>query len=144
MLEICLYNAVLTGMSLDGKAFTYVNQLASSEKDRSERFEWFECACCPPNVTRTLGFLGGYVWSPVVEERRATVNVHLYTSATLRLDVSGSTVEISQSTDWPWDGNVAFNVTSPDESVEVDLRLRIPGWASSYEANRSLSSSQEY
>ncbi|KAL1986655.1 hypothetical protein VTN96DRAFT_6033 [Rasamsonia emersonii] len=138
MLELCLYNAVLTGMSLDGKAFTYVNQLASSEKDRSERFEWFECACCPPNVTRTLGFLGGYVWSPVIEERRATVNVHLYTSATLRLDVSGSTVEISQSTDWPWDGNVAFNVTSPDESVEVDLRLRIPGWASSYEITPQL------
>jgi uncharacterized protein len=97
-------------MSSDGKAFTYVNQLASSDSDLSERYEWFDCACCPPNVTRTLGCLGGYVWtfSTDAEKCSATVNIHLYTAATLRVEVGRSMVTIVQTTDWPWDGNVSF------------------------------------
>ncbi|KAM0327100.1 hypothetical protein ACHAQA_006227 [Verticillium albo-atrum] len=35
IMELCLYNTVMTAMSLNGKAFTYVNQLASSEADKS-------------------------------------------------------------------------------------------------------------
>lgn len=139
-MELCLYNAVLTGMSLDGKAFTYVNQLASSDEDPSERHEWFECACCPPNVTRTLGFLGGYVWSSVIEESeksaKAIVNVHLYTSATLDLKTKSRKIQITQKTNWPWNGDVDFEISAEESGtesnveLELELRLRIPGWAS--------------
>lgn len=31
VMELCLYNNVMTAMSLDGNAFTYVNHLASSD-----------------------------------------------------------------------------------------------------------------
>ncbi|PVH68234.1 glycoside hydrolase family 127 protein [Cadophora sp. DSE1049] len=55
IMESCLYNSVMTSMSLDGKEFTYVNQLASSGQDKSAREEWFDCACCPPNLTRLFG-----------------------------------------------------------------------------------------
>jgi DUF1680 family protein len=137
ILELCLYNAVLTGMSLDGKGFTYVNQLASSETDLSRRYEWFECACCPPNVTRTLGCLGGYLWSYKVnnETQKATVNVHLYTSATLRFEVADSRIEITQKTQWPWNGDVTFSVNIDGPPVNLELRLRIPGWASTWEVS---------
>ncbi|EFX02541.1 duf1680 domain containing protein [Grosmannia clavigera kw1407] len=84
IMELCLYNAVLTAMSLDGKSFTYINQLSSSDTNKSERYSWFECACCPPNLMRLFGSLGGYLWDynsgPGSE---LFVNVHLYTSATL-------------------------------------------------------------
>lgn len=46
-MELCLYNAMLSGMGSDGTSFTYTNHLASSEADLSKREEWFECACCP-------------------------------------------------------------------------------------------------
>ena len=132
-----MYNAVLTGMSLDGKAFTYVNQLASSDQDLSERYEWFECACCPPNVTRTLGFLGGYFWSHITGEQSAVVNVHMYTSTALRFKVSKSTVTVTQKTDWPWNGDVEFETHTDGPPVDLELRLRIPGWATSWEVSRS-------
>ncbi|KAJ5563868.1 Six-hairpin glycosidase [Penicillium frequentans] len=137
IMELCLYNAVLTGMSLDGKAFTYVNQLASSDQDISERHEWFECACCPPNVTRTLGFLGGYLWSHTIKDQTAVVNVHLYSSATLSLKVSSSTVNITQKTDWPWNGDVDFDVHTDGPPVGLELQLRIPGWAASWKVTPS-------
>lgn len=120
-------------MSLDGQAFTYVNQLASSDQDLSQRHKWFECACCPPNVTRTLGFLGGYIWSYTKKEKCAVVNVHLYTSATLKFEVSGTAIEISQQTSWPWTGDVHFDIRTNGPPIELQLRLRIPGWTKSWE-----------
>ena len=141
ILELCLYNAVLTGISLDGRAFTYVNQLASSDEDLSRREEWFECACCPPNVTRLLGTLGGYVWTHSEKApSKVQINVHLYTSATLTFEASGHQVRLTQKTEWPWSGEIEFE-SEADESVETLLRLRIPQWAESWSIKPSMPSS---
>lgn len=122
---------MLTGMSVDGKAFTYVNQMATSAQDSSnKREEWFECACCPPNVARVLGHIGGYLWTPQTEpDKSATVNVHLYAAATLEyvLDGGQGTVKLTQRTNYPWEGTVEFEVENPSE-VELDINLRIPAW----------------
>ncbi|KAM0187279.1 hypothetical protein ACHAPI_011192 [Fusarium lateritium] len=129
IIELCLYNNVMTSMSLDGKAFTYVNQLGSSESDKSVREEWFWCACCPPNVTRLYGSLGGYLWDfGETSENEAFINVHLYTKAELKFEVKAGEVTLQQDSDWPWDGLVKFRLTSPD-SVKTTIRLRIPGWS---------------
>lgn len=129
-MDLCLYNNIMTAMSLDGKAFTYVNQLGSSEADKSSREEWFWCACCPPNYSRLFGSLGGYLWDHGVDAETAYINVHLYTSATLSFSTPTGTVSLQQRSDWPWDGAVSFTLTSTSESaVTVTLRLRIPAWA---------------
>ncbi|KAF4334153.1 DUF1680 domain protein [Fusarium beomiforme] len=129
VMELCLYNNVMTAMSLDGKAFTYVNQLGSSESDKSVREEWFWCACCPPNVTRLYGSLGGYLWDFGEEsENDLFVNVHLYTKAELKFEVGAGEVTLQQDSDWPWDGYVKFRLTSP-ALVKTTIRLRIPGWS---------------
>ena len=59
--ERSLYNGVLAGVSLDGKRFFYVNPLES--QGHHHRSPWFGCACCPPNVARTLASLGGYAYA---------------------------------------------------------------------------------
>lgn len=123
---------MLTGMSVDGKAFTYVNQLATSEQDASnKREEWFECACCPPNVARALGHIGGYLWSPRTNsEGSATLNVHLYASASLDYTLEGTEkkIKLSQTTNYPWEGSVEFALENTS-GAEVDLNIRIPAWA---------------
>ncbi|KAH6681843.1 hypothetical protein B0J14DRAFT_224407 [Halenospora varia] len=141
IMELCFYNSVMTGMSADGKAFTYVNQLASSDTDLSKRAEWFTCACCPPNVTRLLGYIGGYLWTHQVEKKLVQVNVHMYSSATLTIPVESSTVEIEQKSNWPWDGEIEFAVHSPAE-VPVTLKLRIPSWATSWQLSPDIPESQ--
>ena len=37
-------------------------------------------------------------------------------------------MEITQKTDYPWNGNIQLTVT-PDQSSEFALCLRVPGWA---------------
>lgn len=132
VLERAMYNAMLTGMSVDGKAFTYANQLATSEEDASnKREEWFECACCPPNVARVLGHIGGYLWTARTNsEQSATINVHLYASALLDYTLEGTKneVKLRQTTNYPWEGSIEFELENT-AVVEVDINIRIPAWA---------------
>lgn len=137
-MELCFYNAVLTGMSANGKQFTYVNQLASTDTDLSKRAKWFTCACCPPNVARLLGYIGGYLWSHKVDEKSKAVevDVHLYSSATLKIPVGDTIVELEQKSNWPWDGKISFCLRNASE-VATTIKLRIPGWAADWEVRHS-------
>ncbi|RDW89779.1 hypothetical protein BP6252_01811 [Coleophoma cylindrospora] len=132
IMELALYNTVLGGMSQNGKEFLYENHLASCAERPSKREHWFDCACCPPNITRTFGMLGGYLWSSNVKGKDVAINVHLYNSATLSLDVDGTPVTLQQETDWPWKSSVSFTLdTTP--SLNVTIRLRIPSWVQASE-----------
>ena len=129
-MELCLYNAVLTAMSHNGKSFTYHNQLASSEDDLDKRCDWFTVACCPPNIMRLFGSIGGYVWSCDEEAlQKDGVAVHLYVSGTLTLPGKYSKTSISQTTQWPWDDKIDFAITGEDR---FSIDLRIPSWATGF------------
>jgi uncharacterized protein len=135
IMELALYNTVLGGMSQNGKEFLYENHLASCPKRPMKREDWFDCACCPPNVTRTFGMLGGYLWSSNVNEQEVEIDVHLYNSAVLSFNVAGGTVSLKQDTNWPWDNSVMFTLEAP-ASLDVTIKLRIPSWAKPFEDGR--------
>ncbi|KAK7418320.1 hypothetical protein QQZ08_011307 [Neonectria magnoliae] len=128
IMELCLYNNIMTSMSLDGKTFTYANQLASSDTDKSERHEWFWCACCPPNVSRLFGSLGGYLWDYGFEGESAFINVHLYAGAKVSFAANGTPITLEQKSNWPWEGNVMFTLSSPSP-LQMTIRLRLPAWS---------------
>lgn len=141
IMDLCLYNNVMTAMSLDGKAFTYVNQLGSSEADKSGREDWFWCACCPPNYSRLFGSLGGYLWHFGQQDKGAYIDVHLYTSAKVAFAADEGPIELEQSSNWPWDGTISFTLTNPNQ-IPTTIRLRIPAWANStFTLNPPFSSS---
>jgi DUF1680 family protein len=48
--------------------------------------------------------------------------------------IGNSIVELEQKSDWPWDGRIDWSVTALP-SIDVTLRLRIPGWASGWEVS---------
>ncbi|KAK4626203.1 Non-reducing end beta-L-arabinofuranosidase [Fulvia fulva] len=141
VMELCLYNAVLTAMSHDGKGFTYVNQLASSDTDLSKREDWFTVACCPPNMLRVLGSIGGYIWNlQQNDDARPVVTVNLYISSTLETEITGQPLRITQKTDYPWDGTVDFDVGSSVPGLE--LRVRSPAYASSHDISPACPGAQ--
>jgi DUF1680 family protein len=137
-MELCLYNSVLTAMSFNGTAFTYVNQLASSNQDLSKREEWFTCACCPPNILRLLGQIGGYASTFTRDEIKgsAQINVHLFVSSTLSFAIDDSTVQLTQETNWPWSGDISFKLQT--SSKKINLNIRIPGWAQGWTVGSNL------
>ena len=67
LIERTLYNGVISGLSLDGDRYVYANPLQIREGHLHQgnqqdyaRQPWFSCACCPPNVMRTLASLEHY------------------------------------------------------------------------------------
>ncbi len=123
--ERVLYNSsITTGMSVDGRAFTYVNQLASSAEEPCERFDWFECACCPPNVMRTFGCLQGYFFGSL-SSRTSDLAIHQIFAG--RIDYLGNKVHMR--TNYPHDGQVNIRVEAISPSATI--WLRVPGWARS-------------
>lgn len=124
IMERAMYNGVLSGVSLDGKRFFYVNPLASDGKHH--RKPYYDCACCPTNVVRFLPALPGCLYA-VSNDRKAAIYVNLYAASEADVPLSGGKVRLAQQTKYPWDGKVLLNV-SPDQPATFALNLRIPDW----------------
>lgn len=134
VMERALFNGVLSGMSLDGKKYFYVNPLevwpdaAQHRHDMSsvktERQGWFGCACCPPNIARLLASFQRYLYS----YDDSGICVHLYANSTATWTSKGSALVLEQNSNYPWDGRIHMTVTS-DDPVFSSVRLRIPGWS---------------
>ena len=120
--ERVLYNGLLSGVSLGGDRFFYQNPLESA--GGYSRSPWFEVACCPPNMTRFLPSLPGYVYAM----RDEVIFVNLFIAGTGKIPVPGRPVILTQETRYPWDGAVKLTL-SLEAPGPFDLALRIPGWA---------------
>ncbi len=122
VMELALYNGVLSGIAIAGDKFCYQNPLASKGSQRSS---WIGLACCPANLTRILPQVGGLAYAR--GKRTAYVNLYVAGEAAFKLD-DEVTVKLTQQTDYPWNGRVRLTVT-PNAASEFALCLRIPGWA---------------
>ncbi len=129
VMERTLYNGLLSGISLSGDLFFYPNPLESDGKFKFNqgalsRKPWFDCACCPGNLARFLPSLPGYIYA--VKDQ--TLYVNLFTESEGKAIIAENSVNISQKTNYPWDGNIQIYL-EPKKDAEFYVNVRIPGWA---------------
>ncbi|MDR0536573.1 MAG: glycoside hydrolase family 127 protein [Tannerellaceae bacterium] len=122
VLERALYNGVMSGVSLGGDRFFYDNVLAS--EGRESRQAWFGCACCPGNITRFVASVPKYMYA--TQGRNLFVN--LYIASRSNIDINGTKLELTQTTNYPWDGNISLTLR-PETPATFTLKLRLPSWA---------------
>ena len=116
--EETMYNALLGSVDLAGRNFYYQNPLDTS----AARYPWHVCPCCVGNIPRTLLMVPTWTYA----KDRNGINANLFIGSTIQVgEVAGTTVEMVQKTDYPWDGKVAMTV-NPAEPREFELRIRIP------------------
>jgi len=123
LVETLLYNALLSGIALDGKTFFYVNPLESLGNHHRKSF--YGCACCPTNVVRFLPLLGQYLYATAREDN--ALYVLQYVAGTASVHVGEMDVVVEQRTNYPWEEVVEIRV-SPPSPVAFDLCLRVPSW----------------
>jgi DUF1680 family protein len=126
VLELALYNGALSGLSRDGEHYFYANPLESNGS--AERWEWHTCPCCTMNVSRLVASVGGYFLSTAPDG----IAFHLYGGISAAREVAGTSVEIREQSNYPWSGDIAINI-DPAKPTAFDVKLRIPGWAKSFE-----------
>ena len=121
VLERTLYNGLISGVSLDGGGFFYPNPLESM--GQHQRQPWFGCACCPSNICRFIPSVPGYVYA--VKGKDVYVNLFIANNATLK--VNGKKVTLSQTTSYPWNGDITLAVDR-NSAGQFAMKIRIPGW----------------
>ncbi|MGI3781991.1 MAG: glycoside hydrolase family 127 protein, partial [Janthinobacterium lividum] len=129
LMERTLYNGFLAGVSLDGQRYIYANPLqvrdghmaGGNDRDYARK-PWFKCACCPPNVMRTLASLEHYI----VLGGQTGLTLHQFVTGTFSASVGPDEATISVVTDYPWDGQVRVRVESSPGGW--GLTVRVPHW----------------
>lgn len=126
VLERSLYNGVLSGISLNGDLFFYVNPLESEGDHHRKR--WYGTACCPSNVARFIPSLGNYIYLIGQDE----LIVNLFIGNKTNIQIEETKINIVQQTNYPWDGKVQLLI-NPENAVKFNLKIRIPEWCKSFQ-----------
>lgn len=136
VIEQALYNGIISGVSLGGTEFFYVNPLEVSpeacEKDhlkrhvKPQRRKWFSCACCPPNFARLAASLGSYAYSQSPD----TFFINLF-AGEINTEIGEAGVRLIVQTDYPWKDTVKVTLEA-DKPACFSLAVRIPAWCSAH------------
>ncbi|SNR45938.1 hypothetical protein SAMN04488009_1899 [Maribacter sedimenticola] len=132
VMELALYNSVLSGISLKGKEFCYNNPLNVSTKMPfeqrwgSKREGYISLSnCCAPNVTRTLAQVSNYAYSVSSEG----LYIHLYGSNNLdTIILTNESLVLEQQSKYPWDGKIVIKILNAPKG-DYPIHFRIPGWS---------------
>lgn len=129
ILERSLYNGLISGVGMDGKSFFYTNAMEITKSTHhhhaeGERAGWFECSCCPTNVSRLIPSIPGYMYAV----KDDAVYINLFANSTSTVSINKKDVQIIQENNYPWDGDLTFNM-QPKSKQTFKVRIRIPGWA---------------
>ncbi len=134
--ELALYNTVLAGTAMDGKSFFYVNPLEvvpgfhkpATDKAHVEprRRKWFGCACCPPNIARTIASLGEYVLFRGEDELR----LNLFIGGIYRTRLGDTDVVVNVRSVFPQEGVVNVRIWARGP-MKGRFLIRVPEYAES-------------
>ena len=122
VLEKVIYNGMLSGVALSGDLFFYSNPLESSGKQ--QRSSWFNCACCPSNISRFMPSIPGYVYA----QRGKSLYVNLFVNSQTDIVLNNTRISVIQETEYPWEGRVRIRL-EPESEIKFAVHVRIPGWA---------------
>ena len=136
IIELELYNSVLSGVSMDGTKYFYTNPLAAS-KDYPYDLRWSggrqsyisKSNCCPPNTVRTIAEVSNYMYS--IGDDGLYINMYGGSELSTKLK-DGSVIKLEQVTNYPWDGRIVINIKELSANAEK-IHLRIPGWCKKYQ-----------
>lgn len=133
VVERALCNTVLAGISAKGDRYFYVNPLevwpenckssTSMSHVKPIRQEWFSCACCPPNIARTLASVGQYIYA----EDDKSVYINQFISSKMQTSIAGTNVSICLNSSYMQDGCVRITVDSAS-AQSFTIRVRIPAY----------------
>ena len=131
--EISLFNNALAGISLSGDRFFYVNPLEADGERRFNhgnggRAEWFYCACCPPNISRLILQMPGYMYAYSNDK----IYVSHYGGSKTTIPLENGKVMLEQTSEYPYESDIKI-VLQPEKENKFKLAMRIPTWASSNE-----------
>lgn len=115
VLERALYNGSMNGISLSGDKFYYTNPL--EVRGNHARVPWFGCACCPPNIARTIAEVARFAIAE--DETGLWINIPIGLEAQTRFG------QITLDGKYPESDTCVIAIA---QGGHFKLRIRIPDW----------------
>lgn len=119
--ERAFFNQVLGGIALTGTEFFYVGPLAvhpsfchfnpGLQHVKPVRQKWFDCACCPTNIARTIMSIGSYAFSI----RNDTLFIHIPLASRIQTD----TYSLEFHTQYPFGDTLRIEVSGRTQNVAI-------------------------
>jgi len=127
--EAALHNTILAGINADGQRYFYVNPLevvpgaclpaTDLRHIKPVRQDWFNVACCPTNLARTLASLGQYIYA--IDDNTLYINQFISSEVSSGADCN---YNLLMEADLTGKGQVRIKTDAP-----AALRIRIPRYA---------------
>ncbi|WP_122645460.1 glycoside hydrolase family 127 protein [Enterococcus mediterraneensis] len=131
VLEKQLFNGIISGISLDGTHFFYVNPLQADKETSknnpsrnhvlNQRAEWFGCACCPSNVARLIASVDKYIYTI----KDDVILSHQFISNKAKFS---NGIEVCQESNYPWEGTISYTINNTS-TLDKLIGIRIPKWS---------------
>ena len=125
-----VHNALAASIDATGTKFFYSNPLQqrpdrfSEENAPRERTPWYACACCPPNIARTVAQMSAYVATSTAD----TLWLHQVAATEIDLPAHLGDGTLRVATAYPADG--AVEITVHGRAVPgARLAVRVPSWS---------------
>lgn len=135
IVEKALYNTVLGGISREGNRYFYVNVLdvwpdncmpyTSMAHVKPVRQKWFDVACCPTNIARTIASVGKYMYS----YDSGGVYVNLFISSEAEFPSGDGKIKIYLESDLARSGRIRLRTEATDPNNDATLYIRVPSYA---------------
>ncbi len=134
IMELSLYNSILSGIGIHGKGWFYTNVLRWHGKEQrlltQDAYQRFDPGknnvCCPSNLIRTTASIHGYLYS--VSENGIWVH-HYGGNIFDGLLRDGTRLKMTQETNYPWDGQIKIQLNKVESKKAFTIAFRIPHWA---------------
>lgn len=120
-IERCLYNLMLSSVTLQGDSYFYRNPLASDGNDH--HWAWHSCPCCPPMIHKTFGMINRLICA----QDQEGVLINLYIAGSVKATFDWGDVALEMRSDLPWKGAYGLRVKQAAQSFKV--KIRVPEWA---------------
>ncbi len=129
-LERALYNGALSGISLDGTRFFYVNPQRVDEhppeaRGKYIRKPWFSTSCCPTNFCRFLPQLARFAFRVDAPANTLCIDLPAAADGTARLD--NGDLAFAVESRYPYDSRITITVWKAP-ARPATIAIRKPGW----------------
>ncbi|SDN22283.1 glycoside hydrolase family 127 protein [Actinomyces ruminicola] len=135
VMERELYNALAASVDESGTRFFYSNPMQrrpdrfSEENAPAQRQPWYACACCPPNIARTIAQAGAYVATVRQASDGPALELHQLLACEIELPESLGGGVLAIRTRYPADGEISLRVVGGALPPGTVVQVRIPVWA---------------
>ena len=127
VIEKCIFNGAISGLSLEGDKFFYANLLSCHRNSSAignvttTRQKWYKTSCCPTSYCRFLPQIGNFCYR--VEEERVFVDIPV------SAEISIGEHFVKVTSEYPYDGRITLEI--PDGG-NFEVNFRIPSWCKKY------------